>query len=151
MRGLRPMRSRNVAGAKRAVSPARAALTLSLALLALVAQWFVAASHDMPTRSAISVTSAAAAELKATFGETAVLCVQAGDEAPTPGDKRPCDAACPLCQMHSGALALWAPESHFLSVAFDGAATPFTWPLTAAPTASRRLAQAQPRAPPSEA
>lgn len=151
MRGLGLTRSRNVVGAKRAIAPARAALTLSLALLALIAQWFVAASHDMPARYAISPTSEAVAELKALFGETAVLCVQAGDETPVPGDKKPCDSTCPLCQMHSGALALWAPISQGLAVRFDGAATPIGYPATAAPSAVRRLTQAQPRAPPSEA
>ncbi len=58
--------------------------------------------------AAPSPEAIAAAELKATFGDTALLCLQA-DET-TPGQQgRSCDDSCPLCQLHATGLALLLP------------------------------------------
>lgn len=60
------------------------------------------AGHDL---------AAVAAELKATFGDAAVLCTQADDSSPTTPDRQHdgCDLGCPLCQFASHALLLEAP------------------------------------------
>jgi len=83
----------------RSARPARALprfVTL-LAALAVFAQLVALPYHHPQERHDLSVV---AAELKATFGPTAVLCTQGDDgSSPATRDRQPggCDAGCPLC------------------------------------------------------
>jgi hypothetical protein len=138
-------------GARSARSNFRASLGLCLATLALLAQLLAPASHRM---AAPADVGGVAADLKAAFGDVAVLCIQAGNEnnplAPVE-PSRHCDDCCPLCQCGAGAHPLilatvagaperiaalaetLAPERDFVRLKPD------------------RTAFAQPRAPPFEA
>ena len=95
-----------------------------------------------------------AAQLKAAFGEVAVLCVQAEDDKSpgAPADRSGhCDDCCPLCQFCAGAHAFVLPT--LLGAPTRIAAASET--LAPAPDLVRlkpvRTAFAQPRAPPIEA
>jgi hypothetical protein len=92
--------------------------------------------------------------LHATFGDVAVLCIQADDAkspltpASPPG---PCDDCCPLCQMSAAAHALMLPTILGVPtriVTASEALAPATDFVGLKPA---RTAFAQPRAPPLEA
>jgi hypothetical protein len=97
---------------------------------------------------------AVAAELHATFGDVAVLCIQADDAksplspASPPG---PCDDCCPLCQSSAAAHALVLPTPLGVPTPIEAALEA----LAPAPDFVRgkpvRTAFSQPRAPPFEA
>jgi hypothetical protein len=78
-----------------------------LAALAVFAQLIALPYHHPSARHDLTTI---AAELKATFGPTAVLCAQSDDSSsPTPDRQRGgCDAGCPLCQFASHAVLLEA-------------------------------------------
>jgi hypothetical protein len=66
-------------------------------------------------------TARIAAELKATFGDAAALCVEVdGKGAPLPPAGH-CDDQCPLCRFAAQASALVAPELPALPVRLDAA------------------------------
>ena len=120
-------------------------LAMLLAALAVFVQLVVLSYHHP---SAQHDLAAVAAELKATFGPTAVLCTQS-DDASTPGRQHVgCDAGCPLCQFASHAALLEAPPPALperLAIV-DGpppARSDFLLPR------ARAVRFAQPRAPPS--
>lgn len=96
--------------ARRRVRPARRLprLAVVLAALAVFAQ-LVALPYHRP--SARHDLAAVAAELKATFGPTAILCTQSDDSSTPTHDPQQggCDAGCPLCQFASHAVLLEAP------------------------------------------
>ncbi len=140
-------------GAKRAerrrVRPARRlsrAATL-LAALAVFAQLVALPYHHPQERHDLSLV---AAELKATFGPTAVLCTQGDDgSSPATRDRQSggCEAGCPMCQFASHAALLDAPPPALperLAVADGPPPTrgDFLRPRAAA------IRFAQPRAPP---
>jgi hypothetical protein len=118
-----------------------------LAALAVFAQLVALPYHHPQERHDLSVV---AAELKATFGPTAVLCTQGDDgSSPATRDRQPggCDAGCPLCQFASHAVLLEAPPPALperLAIA-DG--PPPTHADFLRPRA-RAIRFAQPRAPP---
>ena len=103
---------------------------------------------------AASDVAEVAAELKAAFGEVAVLCVQAEDDksprAPTDPSGH-CNDCCPLCQFSAGAHAIVLPTLLGAPTRIAGASET----LAPAPDFVRlkpvRTAFAQPRAPPLEA
>jgi hypothetical protein len=150
------LRDRRRAETKRKRWPAsawtrlRASLAVGLATLALVVQMLAPAQHRM----ALADVGAVAAELHATFGDVAVLCIQVDDaKSPlTPGNPPgPCDDCCPLCQMSAGAHALMLPTilgvpTRILTASETLAPAPDFAGLKPA-----RTAFAQPRAPPLEA
>ena len=129
----------------------RASFAVTLATLALIVQMLAPASHRM---AAPGDVAGVAAELHATFGDVAVLCVQAdGAKSPlTPASPPgPCDDCCPLCQMSAGAHALMLPTvpgvpTRIVTAAETLAPAPDFFGLKPA-----RTAFAQPRAPPFEA
>ena len=136
--------------AQRAWRRIHAPLALSLATLALIAQLVAPASHRMAPPDAVG----AAAELKAAFGDIAVLCTQAdeADNSQGPADRSGhCDDCCPLCQLSAGAHALLLPTllgdpTRIVAVAETLAPAPDFIRLKPV-----RTAFAQPRAPPFEA
>jgi hypothetical protein len=135
--------------ARRSARPARAATRFAtlLAALAVFAQLVALPYHHHPL--AQNDLAAVAAELKATFGPTAVLCTQSDDPASPTHDRQPggCDAGCPLCQFASHAALLEDPPPALperLAIA-DG--PPPTHADFLRPRASA-IRFAQPRAPP---
>ena len=120
-------------------------LATLFATLAVFVQLVVLPYHVPPAQHDLA---AVAAELKATFGPTAVLCTQR-DDSSTPGRHYVgCDAGCPLCQFASHAALLEAPPPALperLAIVDGPSLTPndFVRPR------ARALRFAQPRAPPS--
>lgn len=119
-------------------------LATLLATLAVFVQLLVLPYHLPPAQHDLA---AVAAELKATFGPTAVLCTQR-DDSSTPGRQYVgCDAGCPLCQFASHLALLEAPSPGLperLAIV-DG--PPLT-PSDIVRPRARALRFAQPRAPP---
>ncbi len=99
-------------------------LAVLLAAFALFAQLMALPYHHAdarPDRSSVVVT------LRAEFGDTAVLCVQAADDAlPSLPERRQghCDDGCPLCRFAAQAVALAAPAPS-LPARVEVAAAPF--------------------------
>jgi hypothetical protein len=123
---------------------------VTLATLALVAQMLAPAPHRM---AAPGDVAGVAAQLHATFGDIAVLCIQTDDgkSPPTPGSPPgPCDDCCPLCQSSAAAHALVLPTLLGAPSPIEAAAVT----LAPEPDYIRRkpagAAFAQPRAPPFE-
>ncbi len=109
--------------AKPGVAARRSPLTAIVAALALLFQLAVIPYHQalsapIAAPAAVDVAGVAA-DLRATFGEAAALCVQSdgkgGPEAPA-GD---CDDHCPLCQFAAQAAALIPPDLPVLPARFD--------------------------------
>ena len=123
----------------------RAPLATGLAIFALIAQMLATPFHRMPAHADIVTVSA---NLKALFGDGAILCVQAEDGKNTPAPTRDCDDSCPLCQFHSVAHALVLPTLAGLPTRIDAGAQALA--LAPAPVSlkPRAGAFAQPRAPP---
>jgi hypothetical protein len=150
LRSQRAAKTKRNGWAQSAWTRIGAPLAVGLATLAIIAQLLAPASHRMAAPNVAAI----AAELKATFGEVAVLCVQAEDDKSprTPTDPaRHCDDCCPLCRLSAGAHALVLPT--FLGAPTRIAAASET--LAPAPVFVRlkpvRTAFARPRAPPLEA
>ena len=118
-----------------------------LAAIAVFVQLAALPYHHLQTTRDLS---AVAAELKATFGETAVLCAQAGESSSSTPQRHHggCDVGCPLCQFASQ-LALLEPPPAALPerLAIVDRAAPARIDFER-PTA-RPMRLAQPRAPPS--
>jgi hypothetical protein len=133
--------------ARRRVARATTRLATWLATLAVFVQLLVLPYHLPPAQNELD---AVAAELKATFGPTAVLCTQRDDSSAPGRQYVGCDVGCPLCQFASHAALLEAPPPALperLAI-IDGpplAPSDFVRPL------ARTLRFAQPRAPPSYA
>jgi hypothetical protein len=150
LRSQRAAKTKRTGWAQSAWTRIRAPLAVGLATLALVVQLLAPASHRM----AASDVAEVAAELKAAFGEVAVLCVQAEDDksprAPTDPSGH-CNDCCPLCQFSAGAHAIVLPTLLGAPTRIAGASET----LAPAPDFVRlkpvRTAFAQPRAPPLEA
>ncbi len=81
-------------------------MTLSslVAALALLVQLFALPYHDVLSAPADIAT--VAADLKATFGEAAAVCVQTDGKGGPAAPARDCDDHCPLCRFASEAAAL---------------------------------------------
>ena len=151
LRDRRRAKIRRIGWAQSAWERIRAPLAVGLATLALIAQLLAPASHRMAAPGDVAGT---AAELKAAFGEVAVLCIQADDasHSQAPADRSgQCDDCCPLCQLSAGAHALVLPTLLGVPTRIVSASET----LAAAPDFVRlkpvRTAFAQPRAPPFEA
>ena len=116
-----------------------------LAALAVFAQLVALPYHHPSARHDLA---AVAAELKATFGPTAILCTQSDDPSTPRRQHVGCDAGCPLCQFASHAALLEAPRPVLperLAIV-DGPPPPHEDFLRPRASAIRF---AQPRAPPS--
>lgn len=96
----------------------------------------------------------AAAELKAAFGDFAVLCVQddgAGDSHAPADRPGPCNDCCPLCPFSSAAHALLPPAPFGAPIRIAAAAEKLAFSPEIVRLEPERNAFAQPRAPPFEA
>ena len=136
--------------AKRGARPARVLSRLAtlLAAFAVFAQLAALPYHHRPsTRNDLA---AVAAELKATFGPTAVLCKQSDDPSSLAPKRRQSnsDAGCPLCQFPSQAVLLEAPPPALPEQLAIAEGAPPARPDFPRPRA-RAIRFAQPRAPPS--
>jgi hypothetical protein len=112
----------------------RSPLVTVVAALALLFQ-LVAVPHHQALSVPIAPSAAAdvaavAAELKATFGDAAALCVQFDGKGSPDAPAGDCDDHCPLCRFAAQAAVLLAPDLPVLPRRFDLAGT-----LGAAPEA----------------
>ncbi len=136
-------------GARAPSSRALSRLAVLLAAFALFAQLMALPYHHANARPD---TASVAATLKATFGDSAFLCAQAGDEASSTSPERRqghCDDGCPLCQFAAQAVLLVAPAPA-LPARLDGAHEPPTAHADFDWDKPRPTGFAQPRAPPLE-
>jgi hypothetical protein len=87
-------------------------LTALAVALSLIVQLFAIPYHQaLSAPVAVSDdTAAIAADLKATFGDAAALCVQADDKGAPLAPTGDCDGHCPLCWFAAQAAALVAPD-----------------------------------------
>jgi len=137
--------------AKPGVASRRSPLTALLVAFSLIVQLLAVPYHQALAAGpgfAASGTDRIAAELKATFGDAAGLCLHAGDNGGAPAGK--CEDQCPLCQFAAQAAALIAPDVPALPERRNGAsktlgAAPKTGAVPA-PPASRNRARAPPLA-----
>ncbi len=81
--------------------------------LTLLLQLFAVPYHQALSAplAASPDTAAIAAELKATFGDAATLCVQAEDKSAPHAPGGCCDDHCPFCRFAAQAAALIAPDA----------------------------------------
>ena len=133
---------------RRRARPARilSRLATLLAALAVFAQLVALPYHHPSARHDLTTI---AAELKATFGPTAVLCAQSDDSSsPTPDRQQSgCDPGCPLCQFASHAILLEAPPPALPErLAIVDGPPPTRGDLS--PPRASAVRFAQPRAPP---
>lgn len=136
-------------GARAPSSRAFPRLAVLLAAFALFAQLIALPYHHAIARSDIA---SVAATLKATFGDSAILCAQADDEASSTSPERRqghCDDGCPLCQFAAQAVLL-VPPAPSLPARFEVAAAPLTPRADFARGKPSPTGFAQPRAPPFE-
>ena len=91
----------------------RFSLTALVTTLSFVFQILAIPYHQALVASAMAAPDAAqiAAELKATFGDAAALCVQTDDEGAPAAPAGDCGDHCPLCQFAAQATALIAPDA----------------------------------------
>ena len=124
MKGAR-QRERQRRRAKPGVARFRARAAAVVAALALVFQLLVLPYHQALSTpvagpAAVDVASIGA-ELKATFGEAASLCIQADDKGAPIAPAGDCADRCPLCQFAAQAVALVAPDLPVLPERLDAA------------------------------
>jgi hypothetical protein len=123
-------------------------LGLFLAGLAFLSQALALPMHRMAGPADVAEI---ASELKASFGDAAVLCTQADRDDPgAPLPVGHCDDHCPLCQAGAGALATILPDVSHTAVRENKMAEAIPPPTESGVFAPRRISQAQPRAPPAE-
>ena len=125
-------------------------LAVALAAIALFAQLMALPYRHAEARPDLS---SVAATLRAEFGDSAVLCAQADDDAFTSSPERRhghCDDGCPLCQFAAQA-ALLAPPAPSLPARLEAAEAPLTARADSISEKPSPTGSAQPRAPPFEA
>ena len=112
-------RQRACTGAAAFRSPCTA-LVAALALLVqiIVFPYHQAQSAPRGASAGLDVT-AVAAELRATFGDDAALCVQTDDKGAPAAPAGDCDSHCPLCRFAAEAATLVAPDLPALPVRLD--------------------------------
>ena len=119
--------------------------------LAFVAQLLALPFHHPIAQSSKSVI---VAQLRATFGEAAVLCIHGDDPgAPAaPLDRSGhCEDECPLCQFGAQAAALVPPPTPVLPARMDIGSNSLGFPLVFGLIKPATFAFPQPRAPPFDA
>jgi hypothetical protein len=126
----------------------RSPLATLLAALALVVQLAVLPSQPLLARAAPLPVERIAADLKATFGEAAALCIRAdGSGAPHAPDGD-CDDHCPLCRFAAQAASLVAPDLPTLPAPFDTSCRTLGFPAKTCVVLFRLPPQNRARAPP---
>ncbi len=136
-------------GRRGALARALPRLAVLLAAFALFAQLLALPYHRAGAQPDLT---SVAATLKATFGQSAVLCAQADDETSSTSPERRqghCDDGCPLCQFAAQAALLVSPTPS-LPARFDIAAAPLTARADFGWARPSPIRFAQPRAPPRE-
>jgi hypothetical protein len=129
----------------------RSPLALWLALLALLSPLLATAPVGFTASTDVAEI---ASELKAAFGDAAVLCAHADDAA---GGGAPehhrghCDDCCPLCRAGAGVLALWVPPPDPPALRVERRPEPIEPTSDFVPRERYRTAYARARAPPLEA
>ncbi len=106
--------TRNRRGGRQLPNPSSrgASFTALLAALSLIIELFAVPYHQALSAPVASPdTAAIAAELKATFGDAAALCVQADDKGAPHSPAGCCDDQCPFCRFAAQAAALIAPDA----------------------------------------
>jgi hypothetical protein len=103
------------------------------------------AVHPLVRAAAPKSVEEIALELKASFGDSFQLCVNANDDGSPPAHHN--DDDCPLCCLH-GAVALFAPTSSPQSVALVVSEAEVPPPADIALPPPARASPAQQRAPP---
>ena len=130
--------------------PFRSPLAALAVALSLIVQLFAIPYHQALSAPFVVApdTAAIAAELKATFGDAAALCVQADDKGAPHSPGGCCDHDCPFCRFSAQVAALVVPDApalprrldrprRVLGVAPEPGAVP-------APSPSRNRARAPP-------
>ncbi len=87
----------------------RSPLASIVGALALLFQLVAVPYHQALSAPAGADVASVAAELKATFGEAATLCVQSDGKGAPAAPAGDCDDHCPLCQFGAQAATLIAP------------------------------------------
>jgi hypothetical protein len=138
--------------ARPGVASFRSPLTALAVALSLIVQLFAIPYHQARSAPLFASpdTAAIAAELKATFGDAATLCVEAGGKGAPLAPAGCCDDQCPFCRFSAQAAALIAPDAPALPLRLDGLAqtlgvAPAPGSVPAPPT-SRNRARAPPLA-----
>jgi hypothetical protein len=123
-------------------------LATLVAALALFGQLLALPYHRPQIESNLS---AVAASLKATFGDNAILCVQADEGSPGAPERREghCDDGCPLCQF-AAQMILFAAPPPAAPERLDIAAAPLPVRTGLSSTAFALIGLPPPRGPPSQ-
>jgi hypothetical protein len=90
-----------------------------IAALSLLLQVLTIPYHQAQTSPAAYDTARVAAELKRTFGEAAVLCVQTDGRDDPGAPAGSCDDRCPLCRLSNEVSAVVAPDLPALPVRME--------------------------------
>jgi hypothetical protein len=99
--------------AKPGAASFRSPLTALAVALSLLVQLFAIPYHQALSAPLVASPDAAAisAELKATFGDVAALCVQSDDKGAPRSQGGCCGDQCPFCRFAAQAAALVAPDA----------------------------------------
>jgi len=121
--GAGPKKKRQERRAKPGIAAFGSPLTALFVALSLFVQLVAIPYHQAlaATGFAASDMAAIAAELKATFGGAAYLCVHVDDKGGPLAPADHCEDQCPLCQFGAQAAALIAPDAPALPVRLDAA------------------------------
>lgn len=138
--------------AESGVAAFRSPLTALVAAFALLFQLAVVPYHQalsapLAEPAALQIASVAA-ELQATFGAAAALCVEADGKGAPLAPAGDCDDHCPLCHFAAQAGALVAPDAPALPDQRDLAALTLGAPPEAGDVPAARTHQNRARAPP---
>jgi hypothetical protein len=116
-RTRRPTRRVNKPG----LASFRSPLTALAVALSLILQLFAVPYHQALSAPVVvsPETAAISAQLEATFGEAAALCVHSDDKGAPHAPGGCCDDQCPFCRFAAQAAALIAPDAPALPRRFD--------------------------------
>jgi hypothetical protein len=109
--------------ARPGAAAARSPLTALIVAFSLLVQLIAIPYHQALAAPGIaeSETAKITAELKATFGEAAALCVEVDGKGAPLAPAGHCDDQCPLCRFAAQAATLVAPEAPALPERLDPA------------------------------
>jgi len=132
-----------------AATGVRSAFIAWMAILALVVQLGSAPIPQAMAQTGDAEAVAALGALTALFGPNVALCARGDASSPaSPShDLHPCCDDCALCQ-HTGHAVALVPSGHAIALLSARSAKPPKIPGNAGVAALRRVAFAQPRAPP---
>jgi hypothetical protein len=121
--GAGPKKKRQERRAKPGIAAFRSPRIAFVVALSLLVQLIAVSYHQALDAPAFpsSDTAAIAADLKATFGDAAALCVQVDDKGAPLAPAGRCDDQCPLCQFSAHVAALIVPDAASLPERLDAA------------------------------